>query len=176
MSNQSDSRQEKIKEYLKNLEKLGNGEKAALKRSIGQTLSNADGNALSAFYKAMPYDSYAKQENAFFLIGTFVCYWKDIDDSKLSFVECLRKIRDESDSLDRKVIALLDTDFSEQEDYFVGKLSRLIRMIKQKGYKPDFNELLNDLLLWNLENRSIQRKWARAYFGYINFDKNKEEK
>lgn len=170
MNNQENGRQEKIDEYIKKLNALGKGEKAALKRSLGQTLSNAGANAVSAFYKAAPYGMFPNEEDTYFLVATYACYFKDEAGTARNFIECLRRIKDETESgsMDKRVISLLDADLNGQDDYSVGKLSRLIRMVGQKGYKPDCNQLLSDLLLWKLPNRSIQHNWARAYFGEIN--------
>ena len=156
---------EKISQYIENIKKLDNGERAALKKSLGQALSNADAVSLSAFYKALPNSIFLNEEEAYFLVGTSICFWKDSNTQIQSFMQCLCGIKDESGGMDRRVIALLDTDWNEHDDYFVNKLSRILRMVKQKGYTPDFGAMLHDLLLWKHQNRIIQRNWARTYFG-----------
>lgn len=161
----NDIKQEKIKQYMENLQRLDNGERAVLKRSLGQTISNADGRALSAFYKSLPCNIYPNEEEAYFLVGASVCFWKDASTQTKNFINCLRDIKDESGGMDRRLIALLDTDWNVHDSFFTGKISRLIRMLKQKGFSPDFAVLLKDLLLWNHPDRLVQRIWARAYFG-----------
>ena len=151
--------------FLKKIEELGKGEKTALKRSLGQSLANADGAAVAAFYRALPVTLSHREEEVFFLTSTCICFWKDADMQSRSFIACLSSIGREMDSMDRRVIALLDTEWNAYDGYFIGKISRLIRMVKQKGLKPDFTKLLEDLLLWTLPERPIQRRWARAYFG-----------
>lgn len=170
----NDVKQEKIRQYMENLQKLNNGERAALKKSLGRPLSNADAGALSAFYKALPHATYPNEEEAYFLVGTSICFWKDANAQIKSFMNCLRGVKDESDAsggMDRRIIALLDMEWNEQDGYFVNKFSRLLRMIKQKGYTPDFGAMLNDLLLWKHHYRLIQRSWARTYFGDNNYQK-----
>jgi CRISPR type I-E-associated protein CasB/Cse2 len=77
--------------------------------------------------------------------------------------------------MDRRVVALLDTSWNPNDSFFSSKISRLVRMLKQKGLSPDFAVLLKDLLLWNHPSRIVQKSWARMYFGDINIQKTKEE-
>ena len=167
----NDIKQEKISQYIENIKKLDNGERAALKKSLGQALSNADAVSLSAFYKALPNSIYLNEEEAYFLVGTSICFWKDTDTQIQNFMQCLRGIKDESGGMDRRVISLLDMEWTDHDSYFVNKLSRILRMVKQKGYTPDFGSMLNDLLLWKHHKRLIQRSWARTYFGDNNYQK-----
>ncbi len=158
-------KKENISLFLKRIEELGKGEKTALKRSLGQSLSNADGAAVAAFYRVLPATVSPWQENAFYITAACICFWKDITVQQKTFIDCLAIIGREMDSMDKRVIALLDTEWNAHDDYFIGKISRLIRIVKQKGYAPDFTKLLEDLLLWTLPDRPVQRKWAKTYFG-----------
>lgn len=56
------------------------------------------------------------------------------------------------------------------------KLARLVKLIRQKSdrAKPDFEALLEDLIYWNAENQSVQRKWARAIFSGFRDDERSE--
>jgi CRISPR type I-E-associated protein CasB/Cse2 len=156
---------ERVVQFMARVNTLGKGEKTALKRSLGQTLSQADGTAVAAFYRALPSSVSQWEEEAFFLTATCICFWKDDNLPQRSFVDCLSIIGRDIGSMDKRVIALLDTEWNEHDSYFVGKIGRLMRMVKQKGLKPDFFELLNQLLAWTSPQRTVQRKWARVYFG-----------
>lgn len=158
-------KQDKIRQFLENLQKLSKEERAVLKKGLGRTLSNADAGALFIFYKALPTGIDPTDEEAYFLVGTSNCFWKDTNTQVKNLMHCLRDVKNESGGMDRRIIALLDTEWNEHDGFFINKLSRLLRLISLKGYTLDFRALLNDLLQWKHHNRIIQRGWARTYFG-----------
>ena len=58
---------------------------------------------------------------------------------------------------------LLDLPWDE-DGFLLTKLSRMVQLAKSKGYAVDCQKLLEDLLYWNGEKQTIQRKWARALY------------
>ena len=70
-----------------------------------------------------------------------------------------------SDSTRHRVATLLDMKW-DADGYMLTKLSRLVKLVKQKsGSVPVcFTDLLDDLIWWNSDSQSVQRKWARAVF------------
>lgn len=70
-----------------------------------------------------------------------------------------------SGSMQHRIEILLDTTW-ESDGYLLTKLSRMLKMLRQKTAEvPNFAALLTDLLYWNNESQSVQRKWAHAVFG-----------
>ena len=67
------------------LAKLGNGERAALKRSVGVMLSEADAKALAAFYRCHPP---VKDEDCWFVAACLYCFW----DAKTDYEESIEKV------------------------------------------------------------------------------------
>ena len=66
--------------------------------------------------------------------------------------------------MQHRVEGLLDTQW-DQDGYMLTKLCRMMKLIRQKTSEEiDFADLLEDLIYWNNENQSVQRKWARAIF------------
>lgn len=152
--------------FFKRLDNLSNGERANIKRELGKSIKNASQKSIAPFYKVF----FGKNENLYFFLATCFCFYnKDEHYKRDEFIKCLRKISEESqsDSFDNKIISLLDTEFYNNTDFFILKFSRLIRILKQKGYKPDFVKLLDDLQQWDRSSRYIQRRWARDYFQTI---------
>ena len=67
-------------------------------------------------------------------------------------------------------------DLSWEEDGFLlGKLTRLIKLVKSKNYAVDCAALLNDLLYWNGDKQTVQLKWARALYCEPEEDKNEKQ-
>jgi CRISPR type I-E-associated protein CasB/Cse2 len=150
--------------FWDSLEKITNAERAILKRNLGFNLKNARGEAIGVFYKIYPfYDSYSDQhEEIFFLVSTLYAFHRNHSKSEESFGKVLMRLRS-SDSFDKKVLALLDSELSPNDSELLHRLSQLIRMADAKGIGVNFDKLLQDLLSWNHEDRYVQRKWAKDY-------------
>ena len=68
-----------------------------------------------------------------------------------------------SDSMEHRLAGLLDQRW-EADGFFLGKLSRIIKLAKAKGIAIDCALLLEDLLYWNSSTQSVQREWAKAMY------------
>lgn len=159
---------EQYSEFSNRLNRLGSGDRAALRRSAGNMLEQADGRALTVFYRCLPNNIPAYQEEKWFAVACLRCLWDAGDEGSESLPELLRNMRSQellSDSVVHRVEILMDTPWN-QDGYMLKKLYRLIVLVRQKnGAILSFQELLADLLGWNWENQQIQRKWARTIFG-----------
>ena len=147
---------------------LGNGDRAALKRTAGIMLAEADGKAVAAFYRCLPFGIPQWQEERWFAVACLRCLWDAETDGGEPFEKVVgRMLKDEkvSDSIGHRVEVLLDTAWDE-DGYMLTKLTRLMKLILQKSDREpvDFEGLLEDLIGWNSEKQYVQRKWARSIF------------
>ena len=73
-----------------------------------------------------------------------------------------------SDSVKHRVELLIDSRWDE-DGYLLSKLTRLIKLIKQRTDRTgiDCGSLLNDLVYWNSPSQNVQRKWARCIFSNV---------
>lgn len=154
--------------FLNRLKLLGNGDRAALKRAAGTMLAEADGKAVAAFYRCLPFGTPRWQEDRWFAVACLRCLWDADIRGGQPFEKIVGRMLWEeqlSESTGHRVEVLLDTAWDE-EGYMLTKLTRLIKLIRQKSDREpvDFAALLEDLIFWNAENQSVQRKWARAIF------------
>lgn len=152
---------EKIEKFLLNLSTLDAGGKARLKRDAGKPLAEAQ--SLGLFYRLLPYGLSAAQEETFFLIATLYPLADKRD--KGNFGDSLHSARDpdpkKNKGLDRRVEILLDSDTAQLSF----RLRQAVRFLKSKQVALNWQQLLEDLLRWNYTNRTVQKQWARAYFG-----------
>ena len=158
----------RVTEFLERLGQLSKGDQTALKRSLGNTLQASSGSAQAAFYKA----HYGAQEQAYFLAATMICYFGFDSAGAMrsgSVGAALKRLksqenREDSNSMDNKLAAILDVRLDAQADYFCAKMGRIVRMLKQKDCIPDYETLVVDIACWDHENRFVQRKWAKDYY------------
>ena len=144
-----------IETFFTKLKSLSTGQRTVLKRCAGIMLTGADGRALAVFYRILPPGVPQWQEPQWFAAACFACLW-DTTEAEGRNVEQL---------LSDLIEILLDTTW-DSDGYLLTKLSRMLKMLRQKTAEvPNFAALLTDLLYWNNESQSVQRKWAHAVFG-----------
>lgn len=154
--------------FFSRLNVLGTGERAALRREAGTMLQNADGAALTAFYRCLPTAVDSRQEAKWFAVACLRCMWDPGEESGRPFAQIvsgLIRAGELSDSTGHRVEDLLDTRW-DVDGYMLTKLSRLIKLVKQRSGNMtiDFSDLLDDLLRWDFDSQPVQRKWARMIF------------
>lgn len=76
---------------------------------------------------------------------------------------------DKSQSVERRFIALLDSD----EGQLPHRLRQMVALLKE--YPIDFDALLKDLLSWNHPDKWVQIKWAREFYKDANDKENAAE-
>ena len=157
-----------ICQFFNRICEQGNGDRAALKRAAGIMLAEADGKAVAAFYRCLPFGIPQWQEERWFAVACLRCLWDTEADGGAPFERIVgNMLKDEklSDSTGHRVEVLLDTAW-DKDGYMLTKLTRLIKLVRQKsdGEPVDFEVLLEDLIGWNSEKQYVQRKWARAIF------------
>lgn len=165
-------------QFFSRLDRLGTGERAALRRSVGTMLRHADGAALTVFYRCLPPTVDVREEGKWFAVACCRCLWDAGPEAGRQFERILADlIRKEelSDSTRHRVEILLDTKW-DADGYMLTKLSRLLKLVRQKSDSAmiDFSALLEDLLRWNSDSQIIQRKWARAVFANDTDNEKKE--
>lgn len=63
--------------------------------------------------------------------------------------------------VERRFVALLNC----HRDDLPAHLRHAVGLLKSKEIPVDWAELLHDILRWDSESRSVQRAWARAFWG-----------
>ena len=169
---------EEQKTFFEKLDRLGNGERAALRREAGVMLQDAAGSALTAFYRCLPVSVGTAQEAKWFAVACLRCLWDAGEQDSRPLEQIISRMMrggDLSASTEHRVELLIDTRW-DQDGYMLGKLARLIKLVRQKSDRAeiDFPVLLEDLLFWNGERQTVQRKWARAIFGNQNYEEARE--
>jgi len=149
----------KILFFINRLERLDPGERARLKRSAGEQLSDA--REIAFFYSLLPNGVQEKQEDIYFLVATLFPLADGGGRGDLG--ESLKQSRSDKNSkgLNRRIQALLDAD--EAQLHY--RLRQTISFLKSNRARVNWVRLLQDLLQWNSSTRFVQRQWARSYFG-----------
>jgi CRISPR system Cascade subunit CasB len=73
---------------------------------------------------------------------------------------CFGRIRDESGSVEKRFVALLDADKEDLAEH----LRHAISLLRAKDIPIDWARLLRDLRAWDYEARPVQKQWSRSFW------------
>lgn len=171
------------KDFVEKLSKLGTGDIAILKRNAGNTLAESHG-AIAGFYRIIPYGLPKYNEEIFFLVATLYGLNKYPTSKNFDFGKTMRKVKDHpksSESVDKRIIALLDSDFDIIGSYHPGggelayRLRQCVKLANSKEVGVDWIKLLEDLQKWRNDGKYVQKRWAKSYFGYQPAEESKNQ-
>ncbi len=155
--------------FIEWLEKLNDNDtkvRAVLRRS----LAFAPGTDVRAY----PYvESFVKNENCmwrremhYLVAGLWSAHWREgRSGPHLSIGKACSELyreRENSPSIERRFISLLDSD----RDQLPHRLRQMIALLKEQTI--DFDAMLRGLLRWNEGKRPTQNAWARDFYRTMN--------
>ena len=147
---------------------------AHLRRGLGKE----GGTAMEMF----PYiarfvqNSYRSDENAYFLVASlFGLYptnsWKSDEKGKNNLGKSLSLLKDDSDSIEKRFVALLNSD----EEDLPNHLRQIVSLLKAKDAPVNWDQLLKDIKGWSSESKYVQRNWAKEFWGNTSTNTEKGE-
>lgn len=152
------------------------GRIAALKRNVGE---NLPGRGAAWFPSLLRSGTARRNEEIFFLVATlFDLNRKPKVGNNLGSTLREAAARAGEAGIGRRFHLLLDASFDVMIDAtnpdapvqngggeMAFRLRQLVKLCASKDVGIDWPQLLADLCRWNLPDKRIQKKWARAYFG-----------
>ena len=149
--------QEQFVAFLRGLaERQDRGALAQLRRSLGRP---PDAEMLRLVVPYLPQDR-RWEHRWYFVTASLFGLYPD-PGGKGNLGDTFRQLGDH-ESAQKRFIALLD---SHSED-LPHRLRQAVSLAKSSGAPIDWYRLLEDLLHWDTENRVVQQRWARAYWGH----------
>ncbi len=171
-----------VTEFVESLAGLSRGELAALKRCVGNTISESL-TVAGVFYHVLPpikLNSY--EEEIYFLVATL--FGLNKYPGKGDFGNTMRLVKSASNgskNIDRRFSILLDSEFDLVDGARPGggelsyRLRQCVALAASKSVGVDWSILLEDLCWWNHLKKKARKKWARSYFGEIKEDNKSQE-
>lgn len=139
--------------------------RAILKRNAGKALAEAH-RADAVFFSLNPPLVYQNRipddYECAFLIATLYCSLKGRKGSQLA--DELRYLEQDGfsrDSLQRRMVALLDCQSNEKLAF---RLRQVTKLLASQKRGLDWRQLFKDLKDWYHPDRFVQRRWANAFF------------
>jgi CRISPR system Cascade subunit CasB len=160
---------EKKHPFIKHLEELrddrnSRGALAALRRGLGQPPGTVP--AMFPYVERyLPEDVNSRQEMAYYLVAALFAYHPDPGghgNVGHHFADVRRKNPGSDDTaLERRFTALL----AAHRDDLTFYLRQTVSFLKSKEVPVNWNQLFRDIQHWGYESRSVQKRWARAFWG-----------
>lgn len=158
-----------IKKFINNLESLSGRERTILRHNAESSIVPTGGDALTIFYKVLPYKIAPDEEELWFVAAMIRFYSRCSipgihEANNNDFGWTLRKIRN-GDSFDQRVRALLDCRYQKGDRVLADRLRHMVKLAEIKQVGINWPVFTMDLLHWEDPERSTQKKWARSYYG-----------
>lgn len=147
--------------YLQNLaEGQNRGALASLRRGLGQP----PGTAAEMYRYVEPFlgaDARYKEDAYYLVAALFALHPESTDFGDMGSHMAAARAEGNEDALERRFTALLAAHPDDLPDY----LRQAVSFLKSKDIPINWNELLRDLQGWGREDRFVQKKWARSFWG-----------
>ncbi|HPH11910.1 MAG TPA: type I-E CRISPR-associated protein Cse2/CasB [Thermotogota bacterium] len=162
----------RTKDFVEKLQELRKSDISLLKRNAGRSLSESQ-NALSIFYRIVPYGLSKTQEEICFMVSTL--YGLNPNSEEENFGTTMGKVylKTQSKSVERRFTILLDSKitFSYVGGTETGELRyrmrQNVKLAASKEVGVNWFELTKDLLGWTFESKDVQIRWARSFYDTI---------
>lgn len=107
------------------------------------------------------------EEKAYFLVASLIGLyptnsWKG-DEKHNNLGKSLSFLQAESDSIEKRFVALLNAD----EEDLPNHLRQIVSLLKSKEAPVNWLQLLRDIRYWNNEKNNVQRSWAKGFWGNL---------
>jgi CRISPR system Cascade subunit CasB len=151
--------------FIRYLQKLADGQDRGALASLRRGLGQPPGTVADMYRYVEPYlgaDARYK-ESAFYLVAAlFALHPKSTNEGNMGAHLARTRTESGGEALERRFTALLAAHPDDLPEY----LRQAVSFLKSKDEEPvNWNELLRDLQNWGHEDRFVQKKWARAFWG-----------
>lgn len=144
---------------------------AALRRALGTTPGSRP-EAARVLYRLLPANvPQWRERDCWLLAGLFALHPRSLEHPPggygLTLADSLRQLARveavSSEGVERRLIALLNAEREDLDDH----LRHAVAQLRAHDVGVDYVQLLRDLRGWGAEERWVQRRWSRAYWGQL---------
>lgn len=165
------AKKEFYEKYFERVDALSKDKRIAFKRCCGKNVSDIDAGLLVTLFGILPNGVEEWEYNKWLFATCIHCLWDANLGNRIGVSEAIARLKNSdsnalSESFEKRILALMDTEWDEC-GFMSDKYLNLVRMLKQKGYVIDGAEVLDDVIKWNSNTRTIQKKWAKKLTGYV---------
>ena len=112
-----------------------------------------------------------RYETAVFIVAALFAYYPDAPGNIGNLGDSIRRMKDDSDSIEKRFVALLNAEAGDLPYY----LRQIIGLLKSKEIAVNWNQLFRDVKNWDGDKRYVQNAWARSFWGNFSSDKKSKD-
>lgn len=158
-------------DFLKKLKREKNrAAMAHLRRGLGKPAGTST-EMYPYIGKFLPKEPNYRYENALYLVGSLFGLYSDANDMKGNFGDSMFQIKDESGSIEKRFVALLNANCEDLHQH----LRQAVGLLKAKEKPVNWERLFKDITNWESDNRYVQLNWARGFWGSPETKKREQE-
>ncbi len=167
---------EKQKEngFINSLKTLKREENRAAMANLRRGLGKPMGTTIEMYPyigKFLSREPNYRREKALHLVGSlFGFYWK-AENTKGNFGYSMRELKQESESIEKRFVALLNANYEDLDQH----LRQAVSLLKSNDKPINWEQLFEDIVYWESDNRRVQYRWARGFWGSSELQANEEE-
>ena len=145
---------------------------AALRRALG-TPPGSQAEAARVVYRLLPANlSQWRERDCWLLAGLLALHPRALGTPpdgqyRPNLADSLRRLARQEhvspEGVERRLIALLNAEREDLDDH----LRHAVAQLRAHDIAIDYVQLMRDLRSWSAEERWVQRRWARAFWGQI---------
>lgn len=150
--------------FIRYLQKMAEGQERGALASLRRGLGQPPGTVADMYRYVEPFlgGDARHKETAFYLVAAlFALHPKSTDLGDMGKHMAAARTEAGSDALERRFTALLAAHPDDLPEY----LRQTVSFLKSKDVPLHWDELLRDLQGWGREDRFVQKKWARSFWG-----------
>ena len=147
--------------YLKSLEKRQDRAALAhLRRGLGKPPKSSM-EMFPYLGQFLSHETKHNYENAVFIVAALFAYYPGAQSNIGNLGASVRKLKDDSDSIEKRFVALLNAE-AEDLPYY---LRQIIGLLKSNDIAVNWERLFKDIQNWSGDKRYVQQKWAGQFWG-----------
>lgn len=132
---------------------------ARLRRGLGKKMGTPQ---MFPYVVPFLYESMGKREQEhYFLVASLFALHPEASSKGTSLGKVFKRMSDGSESIEKRFMNLLSADPAD----IGGHLRHAVSLAKNKTIPIDYHQLIYDLKYWGHQDRFIQFKWARDFWG-----------
>lgn len=153
--------------FITELEKLVRREDGAKDRATLAQLRRGLGKPPKAAMEMYPFlgqflseNPSKTRENAVFIVAALFAYYPDAKTDVGNLGASLRHLKDDSGSMERRFVALLNAETEDLPEY----LRHIVGLLKSKEIPINWEQLFKDVQGWSSDKGWVQKNWARSFW------------
>lgn len=154
-------------EFVNMLEGFYKSDNRAALAKLRRGLGKKPGEAMEVYSVIGNFLAQAKnraEEDVLYTLATlYGLYPSESSKEESNFGESVSKLAEKQvdrDSVEKRFVALLNSHIDDLPNH----LRHMISLLKSKDIRINWLQLLNDIIYWDLDDRRVQRSWAKRFW------------